>query len=190
MRIEELNSYLREHRISVFSVYDAAKFISKSVAYTSKFLAGDGYVRRVERGIYYTHDATEYEVASRIIFPSYVSLISAFRFYNLTEQIPHIIFVVSPSQHRPIADLNGFQVRFRVMKRSMFYGYGKVDGAFVADPEKAIIDMIYLDEFTEYAEEAVEKRDIDIKKLMAYAKKSGTKSMIKKIEAMIDVGER
>ena len=185
MRTEELNDYLRDHKIGVFSTYDAAKLISKPVSYTSKFLSMDKYIRRAKRGLYYTRDANEYEVASKAIFPSYVSLISALRFHNLTEQIPHIIYIVSGVQHRPIRNLNGFKVDFRKMKKSMLYGYGKIDDVFVAEPEKSIIDMIYLNEFVDYAEEAVEERNIDLVKLREYAARTNVKSVIKKIETMI-----
>lgn len=190
MRSEALNNYLRSNGIGTFTIYDAAKIMSKPVSYASKFLANDGYVKRVERGIYYTKDATEYEVASRILFPSYISLVSALRFYNLTEQIPHVIFVVSPKRHRPIPDLEGMEVQFRVIKRPMLYGYGKVEDVFVADPEKAVVDMLYLNSFVEYAEEAVERGKVDVAKLVDYAKRSRVMSVIKKTEGMVNAEDR
>jgi predicted transcriptional regulator of viral defense system len=186
MRIEELNDYLREHKIHVFSIYDASKLISKPDSYTSKFLSRDKYVKRIVRGLYYTADATEYEVASKIVYPSYISLVSSLRFHNLTEQIPNTIFVVSEVQHRQINNLNGFKIKFKVVKKSMLYGYGKIDDVFVADPEKAVIDMIYLNDFTDYAEEVVQKKKLDISKLVDYAKRSNIKSVVKKIESMIN----
>ncbi len=190
MRAERFNDYLREHKLHVFSIYDAAKLISKRRAYASKFLASDRYIKRAERGLYYTMDASEYEVASRIAFPSYISLVSALRFYNLTEQIPHIIFVMAAVQHRPMHNLGGFEVKFKKLKRELFYGYGKADGAMIADPEKAVIDMIYLNEFVEYAEEAVEERNLDIAKLRDYALRTGSGGIARKVEAMIDAREK
>lgn len=185
MRMEQLNDYLKRNGIEVFSIYEAARIMSKPTAYASKFLARNKYVKRAERGIYYTRTAMEYAVASRLIYPSYVTLISSLRFHNLTEQIPHIIYVASPVQHRTIPSLNGFEVDFKKVKKSLMYGYRKVDGAFVADPEKAVIDMIYLNEFVEYAEEAVEERDLDAVKLRDYALRSGVKSIVKKVEEML-----
>ncbi len=187
MKTEDFNDYLREHQIHVFSIYDAAKIVSKSHQYTSKFLAKDKFIKRAKRGLYYTGIANEYEVASRVIFPSYISLISALRFHNLTEQIPHIIFVMSSVQHRPISDLNGFGVQFKRLKKRLFYGYGKVDGVYVAEPEKAVIDMMYLNEFVDYAEEAIEGGKLDKTKLNEYAVRSGVKKIIKRVEAISDV---
>jgi predicted transcriptional regulator of viral defense system len=185
MRTEDFNDYLRSNKITVFSVYDAAKMISMPFAYTSKFLNGDRYVKRAARGIYYTSDASEYEAASRIIFPSYVSLVSALRFHNLTEQMPRRIYVVSMRQRKPIRSLNGYVVEFSKARKGLMYGYRKVDGAFVADPEKAVVDMLYLNRFVGYAEEAVESGNLDTTKLERYAKQSGVKAIIKKIGAML-----
>lgn len=190
MRTEEFNDYLRAHKISVLSVYDAAKITSMPVAYASKFLARDRYLRRAERGVYYTKDANEYEAASRILFPSYVSLVSALRFHNLTEQIPRRIYVVGMRQHKAIADLNGYIVEFSKAKRQLMYGYSKVDGVFVADPEKAVIDMLYFNRFVEYAKEAVESGKLDRAKLERYARQSGVAKIVKRIEAMLDADKR
>lgn len=187
MRTGEFNDYLRSNKIAVFSVYDAAKIISMPFSYASKFLAGDKYVKRAARGLYYTRDANEYEAASKILFPSYISLVSALRLHNITEQMPRIIYVVATRQHKPIGNLNGYVVEFSRVKKELMYGYRRVDGIFVADPEKAIVDMLYLNMFVEYAEEVMGKDEyIDRAKLEKYAKQSGVKSIIRKIEAVLD----
>jgi predicted transcriptional regulator of viral defense system len=190
MRTETFNDYLRSHKISVLSVYDAAKITSMPSAYASKFLAGDRYLKRAERGVYYTKDASEYEAASRMLFPSYVSMVSALRFHNLTEQIPRRIYVIGLRQHKAVEDLNGYVVEFSKIKKELMYGYRKIDGAFVADPEKAVIDMLYLNRFVEYAEEAVESGNLDRERLERYAAQSGVKEIAKKIGAMLDVDKR
>ncbi len=190
MRTEAFNDYLRSRRISVLTVYDAAKIISMPFGYASKFLARDRYLKRVERGIYCTRDANEYEAASRILFPSYVSLVSALRFHNLTEQIPRRIYVIGLRQHKRVYDLNGYTVEFSRVKKGLMYGYRKVDGAFVADPEKAVIDMFYLNRFVGYAEEALESADLDIERLERYAKMSGVKKIVKRIGVILNADKR
>lgn len=190
MRTEEFNDYLRDRKITVFSTYDAAKLISMPFAYTSKFLARDKYVKRAERGIYYTKDANEYEIASRILFPSYVSLVSALRFYNLTEQIPRRIYVIAMRQHKPINDLNGYIVEFSKIKKQLMYGYKRVDGVFVADPEKAVVDMLYFNRFVDYAEEVVENGNVNRVKLERYARQSGVKKIVEKLKGMVNADKR
>ena len=61
------------------------------------------------------------------------------------------------------------------------YGYSKVDGAMVADPEKALVDMFYLGMFEEYAEEAIESGKVSWKKLLMFAELSGSKSLVKRV---------
>ncbi len=190
MRTEVFNDYLRSHKIFVLSVYDAAKIISMPFAYASKFLSMDSYLMRAERGVYYTKDANEYEAASRILFPSYISLISALRFHNLTEQIPRRIYVIGMRQHKTIRNLNGYVVEFSKIKKELMYGYRKVDGVFVADPEKAVVDMLYLNRFVEYAEEAVQSGNLDREKLERYADRSGVKEIFKRIWAMLNADKR
>ena len=183
MKTVEFNEMLRSNRIYLFRLADASRIIGKSKQYASLFLSRDKEIRRAIKGLYYTKDATEYEVASAILNPSYVSLVSALRFYNLTEQIPNIIYVVSYKRHRPVLDLNGYRVEFVTVKKSVFYGYEKSDRATVATPEKAVMDMLYLNRFTEYAYEAIEKRKIDRKKLLDYAMMTNDEGFVQKIKA-------
>lgn len=186
MKTTEFNEYLYRNNIHVFTIADAAKIIGKPKAYASLFLFRDRALKRAVRGIYYTKYATEYEVASNIVYPSYISLISALRFYNLTEQIPNTIYVVTTKRHRPIDDLNGYRVEFRNVKKERMFGYRKTDGAFVADPEKAVIDMIYLNLFSEYAYEALEGRKLDLGKLYRYIEMEKVNTVKKHISLAIN----
>ncbi len=185
MKSEEFNRYLSNHEIGVFSLKDAARILGKPRHYTVVFLARANYIDSAERGLYYLHGTNEYQVASNVVYPSYVSLISALRFHNLTEQIPHIIYVLSYKRHRRISDLNGYEVEFRVIKKELMYGYSKIDDVFVASPEKAVVDMLYLNEFTEYAEELVESGKVRGEVLREYAARTGRKSVISKVGRII-----
>ena len=184
MKTTEFNDYLYRNNIHVFTIADAAKIIGKPKAYTSLFLFRNKSLKRAERGIYYTKEATEYEIASNIVYPSYISLISALRFYNLTEQIPNVIYVVTTKRHKPIEDLNGYVVEFRNIKKERMFGYRKVDGAFVADPEKAVIDMVYLNLFREYADEVLEGGKINLSTLSKYIAMSKVNTVKEYIDSM------
>jgi predicted transcriptional regulator of viral defense system len=186
MKTTEFNSYLSKNNIHVFTIADAAKIIGKSKAYTALFLFRNKALKSVERGIYYTKDAGEYEVASNIVYPSYISLISALRFYNLTEQMPNIIYVITTKRHKPIEDMDGYRIEFKNVKKAMMFGYRKVDDAFVADPEKAVIDMLYLNLFTEYADEALENKKADLGKLFKYASMAGVNTVKKHIDLIVN----
>lgn len=189
MMTDKFNQILESEGIDVFSINDATRIIKKPSHYTTIFLSRDRYLKRAVRGIYYTQNASEYEAASSILYPSYISLVSALRFHNLTEQIPNIIYVISNKKHTPINDLNGYKVQFIKIKKELMYGYSRIDGAFVAEPEKIVIDSFYLNRFIEYAEEAIESGTLNIPKLLRYAQHTKKQSVINRIKRIVDKSE-
>ena len=185
MKTEEFNRILQTNGISVFSLEDASRIIGKPKHYTTVFLRRDRIVKRAANGVYYTPDASNYEIASSIVEPSYVSLISALRFHNMTEQIPNTIYVLSSKRHSGIS-IDGTRMEFVKVKPSLMFGYKKIDGTMVAEPEKAIVDMLYLGRFEEYAEEAMESKVISREKLVGFAELAGRKSLVKRIEKLLE----
>ena len=180
MKTEEFNRMLQVNGIRVFTLEEAARIINKPKHYTTVFLRRDRIIKRAANGVYYTPEASNYEIASSVVEPSYVSLISALRFYNITEQIPNTIYVLSTARHKDVY-IDGVRVVFKRVRPSLMYGFSKVDGAMVADPEKAIVDMLYLGMFEEYAEEAIESGKVSWKKLLMFAELSGSKSLVKRV---------
>lgn len=87
-------------------------------------------------------------VANRLVRGSYVSLQSALAYYGLIPE--YVPITTSVTTCRP----GGFQTQlgsydFRHIKTSLFYGYRSIEvaptqRAFVATPEKALLDLIYL----------------------------------------------
>jgi len=181
MLTNDFNKFLERERINVFPLNYAARIIRKPLHYTTVFLSRNKFIKRATRGVYYTPNAGEYEIASSIIYPSYISLVSALRFQNLTEQIPNIIFVVSSKRHSSISDLNGYKVKFINIRKELMYGYSKIDNVFVAEPEKIVVDSFYLNIFVEFAEEIIESGNLDIPKLLRYAKRTGKQYVVNRI---------
>jgi len=185
MMTENINRFLEKDGINLFSLNDAARIIVKPLHYTTVFLSRDKYIKRAARGIYYTPNANEYEVASFILYLSYISLVSALRFYNLTKQIPNIIYIISSKRHAPINDLNGYRVKFIKIRKDFMYGYSRIDNAFVAEPEKIVVDSFYLNRFVEYAEETIELGTLNFSKLLKYAQLTGKQSVINRIKKFV-----
>ena len=73
MKTVDFNDWLRKKKISIFKLSTAAIILNKSKKYTQKFLSRNRFVKKLQNGIYCTLDANEYEVASNIIYPSYVA---------------------------------------------------------------------------------------------------------------------
>lgn len=88
-------------------------------------------------------------VANRLRSASYVSCQSALDYYGLIPDITHVTISVTTKRPYAFNNLLG-KFAFRHIKPAMFFGYRQVDlgadqQAFVAAPEKALLDLIYLE---------------------------------------------
>lgn len=137
-------------------------------------------------------------IANRMVRASYVSCQSALEFRGLIPE--HTPVVVSITMTRPGHWATPFGVfEFRHIKKELFSGYrlselGGGQKAFVATPEKALLDLVYLQpngDAESYLNELrlgnLEK--LDIEGLQQMAKKSGSPKLVraaKRIALMVD----
>ena len=192
MQTRDFVSFLIERHMPVFTLNDTIKILQKNRTYSILFLhrgVKKGYIGRVERGLYYVKERyNEYEIASHVMSPSYVSMVSALAYYGLTTQIPRVVYVVSAKRHNRIKDVAGFEIVFKKIKKDMMFGYKKeADGnIFIAEPEKALIDIYYFDDVNDLDPAALERpARIDVDKLVSYAAKSKKKSVLVGITALL-----
>ncbi len=185
MQTSAFVGFLKENRMPVFTFDDAVKILQVSRAYAKIFLhraVNNNLIGRAERGLYYLKArSNEYEVASHMVYPSYISMVSTLRYYVLTTQIPNTVYVVSTKRHRNLKNIMGYNIVFRRIKQDMMFGYHKeADGnVFIADPEKAIVDIFYFRDINDLDTDALEKPPrIDPDKLANYAEKSGNKDAV------------
>jgi len=136
-----LESFSRSGR-HVFTTYDVAKVMGKSTAYASLMLHKSKRVTRIERGKYFIEGATPYEIASNIVFPSYVSLQAGLQYYGLIEQNVIRYSVIALKRRKPIS-MGAVSIEFIRASRELFFGYESNQNAYVASPEKLFIDCLY-----------------------------------------------
>ncbi len=185
MKTTELVETLKSHGFYVFSIYDAAKLMQKSIAYASLFLSKSKEFVRIEKGKYALKGTDPFIVASNILYPSYLSLASAMRFYDLIDQNIVKYSVVSVKRHANVS-FNGLSIEFRRMKKERFFGYTKIDNAYVAEVEKLFIDCVYfgMPDFSttlEALEYAIDNKKIDLKKIQEYTIAFDDKSLVNKL---------
>ena len=192
MQTSDFVRFLIERHIPVFTLDDTVKIRHKNRAYTILFLhrcVKKGFIGRVKRGLYYVKERyNEYEIASHLVNPSYVSMISALAYYGLTTQIPRVVYVISTKRHSALRGVAGFDIIFKKIKKEMLFGYRKeADGnIFIADPEKALIDIYYFNDVNDLDPGALERpARIDINKLVLYAMKSKKKSVFRGITTLL-----
>lgn len=180
----------------VFDANVVRSIIKKDVPYTNLFLhrlKKSGYVFQVERNKYTAHKDA-FLVASRIVWPSYISMWSALRFYNLTEQIPHSVWVVTTKKRRrkeiKFADTD---ILFVLTKPKYFFGFKKIDfkgfEIFIAEPEKSIVDGLLFRKISVSEMFFILKnnlRTLSANRLLSYAVKTKNKALIKRLGFLLD----
>jgi len=87
-------------------------------------------------------------VANRLKRASYVSLQSALEYHDLIpEYVPSVTSITTGRQEELLTPLGTFI--FKHIKKALFSGYQSIDlgedqSAFIATPEKALLDLLYL----------------------------------------------
>ncbi len=193
MQTDSFMRFLNDNKMSVFSLSDAAKILHKPRPYTSLFIRrcmAKGLISRVENGLYYRSRGTnEYMVASGIVSPSYVSMVSALAYYGLTTQIPNTVYVITTRKHGPIKNIMGFTIVFRTINKRMMFGYHKeaYGNISMADPEKAVVDIFYFNDVNDLDEDALKPPPrIDPDRLAAYAARAGRVSVKRRVADLLN----
>jgi predicted transcriptional regulator of viral defense system len=92
----------------------------------------------------------EFLVANILQVPSYISLLSALSYYDVSTQVQRG-FVESISVRRTKSvSIEDRQFNFYKIKKTYYNNFVKKDGFFIATPEKALLDCIYLAAFGKY----------------------------------------
>lgn len=176
-------------RFTLFTESDVAKLINKGPKYIRTLLYRlnkEGLIKRIEKGKYSLYDDALI-FASHIITPSYLSLWTALRYYNMTQQQPTSFFIMCSLKRKSIK-LHNSKIVF-VSTKYMF-GYRKVRHSdfdiFMAEPEKAIIDSLLFKIPIEDINLALDSEYLDFEKLSEYARKTGNASLIKRLGYLID----
>jgi len=117
-----------------------------------------GYLKKIANNFYVFADKPLAEkkifyIANKIYEPSYVSLETALGYYGLIPEAVFSILSVSTSKTKTAnADLGAMKTNFlyKKIKKSFYFGYSlkKSEGIsfLIADPEKAVLDFLYLRE--------------------------------------------
>lgn len=134
-----------------FNIDTFANIIDKDKTYAKMHLnrlKNRGIVKQIQRNVY-TVQEDPLIIASRIVWPSYISLWAAFRYHNLTEQIPNKISVITTrSKSREKIQIMNTVIIFEKIRPSWFFGFSKIKmqgfEVFMAEPEKALIDAVLL----------------------------------------------
>lgn len=144
-----------------------------------------GKLIQLKRGVYLLADEyrkmESYEpyIAFILKKPSYISLEKALEYHGLIPESVRVFTSLTTKRPAKFSSALGI-FAYRSIKKSLFWGYSSVtvnkQTGFIASPEKALLDLIYLngtEVSTEYLNElrlqGLEK--IDLEKLWKYARR-------------------
>jgi len=117
-----------------------------------------GLLVRLKKNIYILRETWDrlgreekFQLANIGQTPSYISLTTALDYYDLTTQVQRDFFEsVAVKRTKEIA-LKGNVFRYSKITNSLYFGFKKEKGFFIASPEKALLDAIYLMSYGRYA---------------------------------------
>lgn len=163
-------------------------------------LVAAGHVERVGRGAYVLADPSDlslgepYFLGTRIVAPSYVSFWSALHVYGWTEQMPRQALFATTKRSRRTR-VGAFSLRFVRLAPSRFFGYvaaSQGSRAYpIAEPEKAILDSLYLPRYAGGMEEvgkalAEALPRLRVPLLAEYAAKMGSRSLCSRLGFLLE----
>lgn len=104
-----------------------------------------GVFIRLSKGIYAPYNAKIEvdKIANQIYYPSYLSFESALSYYGILSQIPYTLTFATQKKSKKIV-LKDSQIEYTQLANRLFFGYELENGIYLATPEKALMDMIYI----------------------------------------------
>lgn len=137
-------------------------------------LVKNGTLIRLKRGVYQPEfQSLELEkVANELYYPSYLSFESALSRYGVLSQTPYVLTFATTKTTKRL-NLAGKEVEYRQLKDKLFFGYKLEKGVYLAEPEKAILDQLYMMGKGKTTSDTSEWSliDLDKTKFLKYAKK-------------------
>jgi len=139
---------LRSFNKSYFAVADLEKILGMgrdSLYVTLNRLVRTGLLIRLRRGVYQPEFqvAGLEKVANELYYPSYLSFESALSIYGILSQIPYTLMFATIRRSKKIT-LAGREVEYRQLKKNYFFGYILRNSIYIAEPEKAVLDQLYM----------------------------------------------
>jgi len=146
--------FIKRLKRPVFTTYEVSSVSGKSLSSVTQslnYLEKQGLIFKIYRGIWAEAESKNLSPYSiiHLLFPLqkvYVSFISALHLYDIIEQIPQTITLASTAHTRTIhTKIATYTVHHIVPSFFKGFGWYKKENSFlIAEPEKALVDCLYL----------------------------------------------
>jgi predicted transcriptional regulator of viral defense system len=108
-----------------------------------------------------------YRIANILQVPSYISLMSALSFYEVTTQVQIGIVESICIKRTRKEEIAGIALDFYKIRKELYFDFLKIEDFFIATKEKAFLDAVYLYSFGKYAYDlsSLDLEKLDMKRL-------------------------
>ncbi len=204
MKFEELLRLLNGEPLFKSSLLFAGDVSVTSVRRQLSRWVSKGKIIQLKRGLYAVarpYRAKEphpFLIANMLKKASYISLQSALEYYGMIPEYVPTVTSITTGRPGVIESMLG-RFQYKHIKKDLFWGYNKTEvikdtNIFIAEPEKALLDLIYLYPNAEKKDFLKELRlqnteNFDIEKFTDFTKKSGMQKLQKALEVIIKIIE-
>lgn len=136
---------LKKDYLSVSDLTQLLELGEKSIYVTLSRLEEAGVLTRLKSGIYVSADqGVDLKViANQLCYPSYLSFETALGDFGVVSQKAYTLTFATT--HRSKKDLLGqTEVEYRHLNKKLFFGYILKNDLYLAEPEKALLDQLYM----------------------------------------------
>lgn len=188
--------------LKIFTINDVLKIFPNFRQQTLYDWEKDGYIKKIRNKYYVFADENFnnlgfFLISNKIYHPSYISLELALNYYGI---IPEEVMQITAISTRKS---NAFETEFgifsyRSIKYELFWGYSIIDyegiGVKIADPEKAMLDYLYLNSkvsfFEDFESLRINKEILNKDRLVKYSKIFNNVRLTKRVDSLIKYLEK
>ncbi|MCL4547183.1 MAG: hypothetical protein M1495_01275 [Bacteroidetes bacterium] len=164
----------------IISTTDIATILSigkESAKVTAARYTQKGLLVRLKRDFYIPLNKFEkftekdfFRAANILQVPSYISLVSALSYYNISTQQMQNVYESIALKRTKNARVKNVEFNFFLVKKDFYNGFTLEDNFFIATPDKAFADIVYLTYLGKYRCDftAINFKRLDKKKVSSY----------------------
>jgi predicted transcriptional regulator of viral defense system len=129
-----------------------------SAKVTASRYVRQGLLLRIKKNVYVRREMwnaagieEKFMLANLGQVPSYISLITALEYYEVTTQVLRDFFESVAIKRTKEINLNGSVFRYSKVASGLYFGFKREKDFFIATPEKALLDAFYLMSYGRYS---------------------------------------
>ena len=173
MKTERLND-IKHLLFSAKDLGEVLRITQASANLACHRYARQGFILRLKRDLYILsknwkslQETGKFQIANRLQVPSYISFTSALAYHGITTQITREFYESTALVRTMSFEIGDVVFQYRKFQKRLYFGFEKKQDFFIATPEKAMCDALYLVSFFRYRLDmnAIDSEKLNFKEL-------------------------